>query len=314
MKDETAKAEYRYLLAAAIGSALIGCAGVAFSFITSSQAILLDGLFNLVYFAAGLFTLKVARLVQRGDDQRFPYGYGFFEPLINGMKGVLVLGVTLMAIVGAVEALVTGGRAIAPGWAIAYAVLATTACCALALITRRGAKRTGSPLIRADAENWLVNGAISGAVLLAFVGVYLMQGTDLEFLVPYADPTLVLVIVAISISIPIRMAWDALMELLNRAPRPAIVERVTRTIEACTAELPVQKLFVRVVQPGRTRMVLVHVVLPRDYRVEGLAALDALRAETEKKLKEDHPETALDLVFTADPTWGAPARERAGSA
>jgi len=41
---------------------------------------MLDGLFNLAYFAAGLFTLKVAALVQQGDDGRFPLGYAFSNP------------------------------------------------------------------------------------------------------------------------------------------------------------------------------------------------------------------------------------------
>ena len=79
---------------------------------SSSQAILLDGLFNIAYLAAGLFTIRVAALLAGGDDERFPFGYGFFEPLVNGIKGLLVLGVTVMALYGAVQALFTGGREI----------------------------------------------------------------------------------------------------------------------------------------------------------------------------------------------------------
>ena len=49
------------------------------------------------------------------------------------------------------------------------------------------------------------------------------------------------------------------------------------------------------------------VVLPADFRVYGLPMPDILRAETLKKLKEAHPATALDVVFTADPDWGEPS-------
>ena len=307
MKSKNDNPERKALLISAMGTLIIGCVGLISSVISSSQAIMLDGLFNLTYFATGLFTLKVARLVQKGDDERFPYGYAFFEPLVNGLKGVLMLGVSIMALVGAVEALFSGGRSIAAGTAIAYGIFATTACWSLAFTTRKGAERSGSPLVQADAENWLVNGAISSAVLLTFVGILLIRGTRLEFLTPYVDPSLVVIVVLISISVPVRMAWQALMELLNRTPSPEIVQQVQQIVEAGLVDLPVQQLYVRVVQAGRTRMVMTHVVLPSDYQVEGLPQFDALRAKTNEDLKKVHLNTILDMVFTADPGWGAPA-------
>ena len=178
------RAERKALILSAVGNLIIGVVGIIIAAVSKSQAIMLDGLFNLSYLATGLFTLKVAALVQQGDDERFPFGYAFFEPLVNGMKGVLVLGISIMALVGAVQALFSGGRAIAAGTAIAYGIFAATACCVLAWVTRRGAKRSGSPLVIADAENWLVNGAISSAVLLAFISILIIRNTSLNFLVP----------------------------------------------------------------------------------------------------------------------------------
>lgn len=133
-----------------------------------------------------------------------------------------------------------------------------------------------------------------------------VKNSSLEYIVPYIDPALVLIVVLISISVPVRMAWQALMELLNRAPSPEVVQQVDDIVKKCTAELPIQSLFVRVIQPGRTRMVMAHVVLPTDFQVEGLPSLDTLRDETLKELKRAHLATVLDMVFTADPVWGAP--------
>jgi predicted Co/Zn/Cd cation transporter (cation efflux family) len=231
-------------------------------------------------------------------------GYGYFEPLINGFKGMLVLGLTIMATADAVQALFSGGRNISPGLASIYGLFATIACWTLAAVTHRGARRSGSPLIRADAKNWTVNGAISSAVLMAFLCIFLIRETRFAFLVPYIDPSLVLVVGLISISVPVRMAWQAMMEMLNRAPSQEVVKEVTGIIMRSTATLPVQDLIVRVVQPGRTRMVLAHVVLPEDYRIDSLPLLDGLRADTLARLQEAHPATMIDLVFTSDPDWG----------
>jgi cation diffusion facilitator family transporter len=300
------RTEHRALVISAAGNLIIGVVGIIFSIFSGSQAIMLDGLFNLSYFITGLFTLKVAGLVQQGDDERFPFGYAFFEPLVNGLKGVLVLGLSVMAFVDALQALFAGGRTVAGGMAVAYGIFATTACWSLATVTRRGAGRTRSPLVVADAENWTVNGAISSAVLLAFISIPVLKRTSLTFMVPFVDPSLVLIVIMISISVPVRMAWQALMELLNRAPSEEIVREVYDIVKGCIKNLPVQKLFLRIIQPGRSRLVLAHIVLPADFKVDGLPTLDAFRAGTLKKLQETHPATALDMVFTADPDWGAP--------
>ena len=291
------------------GNLIIGMVGVLIAILSHSQAIMLDGVFNLIYCGTGLFTLKVARLVIRGDDERFPVGYGFFEPLINGIKGLMVLGISVMALIGAIEALFSGGRSIALGYATAYGVFATCACWSLALLTHRSARQTNSPLLRADAENWLVNGAISSPVLLAFVGVFLIQDSPYSFLTPYIDPLLVLTVVLISISVPIRMAWRALMELLNRAPEPEVVENVEQVVNQCLTELPVTESFIRVLQPGRTRMVSVHVVMPDDYRIAGLGQLDDIRTRVLSALQKLHGSTFVDVIFTADRRWGAPLGE-----
>ena len=304
--EDRSRAELRCLVASAVGNLVIAMVGLTVSFLSRSQAILLDGLFNLIYFATALFTLKVARLVLKGDDERFPYGYAFFEPLVNGLKGVLVLGVSLMALFGAAQALIAGGREISPGLALAYGIFATIAGWVLALLTFRGARRSESPLVRADADNWVVNAAVSACVLLAFGAIFVIRDTKLAWLVPYVDPLIVLLVVLVSLAVPLKMVWRALMELLNRRPAGEVVDRVTEIVRTGTAELPVEALYVRVIRPGRTLMVGAHVVLPAEFGVERLSALDKVRRDTLARLAEAHPGTILDLFFTTDAEWGKP--------
>ena len=306
MDASNLRLEKKYLLISAFGNVLVGGIGIVVAAVSSSQAILLDGLFNLTYFATGLFTIRVASLVAGGDDERFPHGYAFFESLVNGIKGMLVLGVSIMALVGAVQALFTGGREVDAGMGIGYAVFASTACCVIAVITRRGTQSTGSPLLRADAENWVVNAAISCCLLVAFAGILLLRVMGLAALAPYVDPVVVLAVVAISIFVPVRMASRALMELLNRAPTKDVIRQVTDIVDANLTGLPVQERFIRVVQPGRQRMVLVHVVLSTDYRPDGLSPMDAIRQRTYDALREAHVATIVDVLFTAERQWGAP--------
>jgi predicted Co/Zn/Cd cation transporter (cation efflux family) len=95
------RTESSALLLSAGAALLIGGVGVAAAMATNSRAILLDGLFNLCFFVTALFALRVAHLLKRPDDACYPYGYLYFEPLINTVKGLLILGISLFARVDA---------------------------------------------------------------------------------------------------------------------------------------------------------------------------------------------------------------------
>ena len=300
------KVEEKALIYSAIACIATALVAALAAFYSGSQAILLDGLFNLTYFLASLFTLRVSRLVMKGDDEHYPAGYSFFEPLVNGMKGLLILGVSIMAMLGAIEALFSGGRNINPGVAVAYAAIATSVGVIMTLVSRSGFAKSQSPLVKADADGWIVNAAVSSSVLLAFGSIYLIQDSEYAYLTPYVDPAVVLIVVLISISVPIRMAWQAIQGLLNRAPSAEIVSSVRASVEDSLGELPVEDLFVRVLQPGRIRAISIHVVLDENYEPESLTALDEQRHKTLESLKQQHPMIVMDMLFAHEREWGAP--------
>lgn len=299
------QAELKGLRISAAGALVVGCIGILFSQITGSRAILLDGAFNLVYFVVSLLTMKVAHLVYRGDDIRFPVGYSFFEPLINGIKGVLILGISSMALLDAVSALFSGGRIIDPGAASLYGVFAATVCSLVALLLKRQTRASTSPLLNADAASWVVNAAISGAVLATFIVITLIDRTSWRSIVPYVDPLLVILIGAITLGVPVRIARQALMALINRAPPTAVRDEVGACVERALTDLGREQTTVRVLQPGRARMVMVHVVLSPQLSLS-VEEMDAYRNKIFEHLQRIHPMTILDVVFTKDPAWGAP--------
>ena len=91
------KSEKKSLILSTLASLLVGILGITFSIITNSGVILLDGLFNISYFVTAIFTIRILTIIKRPDDEKFPFGYGYFEALINAVKGLLILGVSLIA-------------------------------------------------------------------------------------------------------------------------------------------------------------------------------------------------------------------------
>ena len=114
-------AETRALVLSAAAALVLGIVALIMALAAGSGAILLDGAFNLCFFVTALVTLRVARLLERPDDQQYPFGYLHFEPLINMVKGLLILGVGLIALIDAAFSLYRGGTEVSAGLALAYA-------------------------------------------------------------------------------------------------------------------------------------------------------------------------------------------------
>jgi len=300
------KTERGVLILSAVMSVVVGSTAVTAASLTQSKAILLDGLFNLIYFLVALITVRISVLAVQPDDRKFPFGYGYFESLVNAGKGLLILGVALFALVDAVLALLDGGRSIVAGPAIVYALFATFACSTTAWVLHRSRRHTDTPLVRADFENWLVNALISSAVLLTFCLIPVARWLDWHSVIPYVDSVLVIAVVLFCLSVPIRMARGAIMELLNRTPPRALRRPVLAAIDAALTELPVRQCQVRMVRPGRQLYVMIHVVLPESYALTSLAQLDALRDRLQRAVSAVYPNQITDTLFTADPKWAEP--------
>ena len=57
--------------------------GISFGIFIQSEAILLDGFFNVVSFIMALITLGVAWLQKQPENENFNFGYLSFIPLVN---------------------------------------------------------------------------------------------------------------------------------------------------------------------------------------------------------------------------------------
>ncbi|MDN7131178.1 cation diffusion facilitator family transporter [Halomonas sp. MC140] len=300
------KTESSTLAFSAFMALLIGCAGITATLASNSQAILLDGLFNLIYFSIALVTIKVSKLASRPDSESYPFGYNYFESLVNLCKGLLILGVSIFALVDAVAALLTGGREISAGIAVLYALFATAACSLTAWVMHRSQRHVHSPLVSADKLNWMVNSLISAAILMAFCLVMLFEQMGWYTVLPYVDSVLVIAVVILCFGVPIRMASQALRELLNKTPEEAIAEPVRQAVARGLVDIDTVEVRVRMVRPGRMLYVMVHVVLPETADVS-IISQDELRDRIDNEVRRYYAPVVCDVVFTADTRWAAPS-------
>lgn len=300
------RSERAALLLSTLAALVIGTVALVAALLSRSHAVLLDGLFNIAYFATALVTLRVARLLERPDDARFPFGYIYFEPLINTVKGLLILGVSVFALFEAGRALLGGGRAVELGPALGYGVFATLACALVWAVLARAPGRRASPLVEADVQNWMVNTLVSGGVLAGFCAAWALTRAGREGLAAFVDPALVAGVVLVSLAVPIRMAGEGIAALLNRAPAEAVTGPIRAAVAEALAGLPLRALYVRTVKPGRTTYVTIHALVAEAAAGMDLAQADALRRRVVAALAAGHAPVVVDVVFTTVEAYAAP--------
>ena len=277
--------------------------GITFGLLTQSDAIMLDGFFSLVGFAMAVVTIRVAWLVQQPPDEHFHFGYAQFEPFLNTVKGLLMLGVSGFAVAGAVDALLHGGRDLNAALAVVYAIIALSGCFVVAGLQRRAARRTGSPLLEVDYRNWLIDGILSGVVALVFVAALILGRTDWAHVVPYIDPVLVIVVVLAIIAVPLGIIREGAREILGFAPAPAIQADVRGRVESAIGDVPVKATHVSMMKIGRFFYILNQIVVSPEFRPGRVAELDEVRERIARAMDGFEPTPIVDTVFTEDEKW-----------
>ncbi len=274
--------------------------GIGFAILTSSDAIMLSGVFSLISFVVGLLTLKVAELVEGPDDEHFHFGYAYFEPLLNTIKGLLVLVVCALALASAVGSLFQGGRSLDAGWAIIYAAIAASGCLLIALVERSWAKKANSPLLDVDVKNWTLDFFVNAGVGAAFLLAFWLAGTRWSHLVPFVDPVLLAALVLVLIWVPVKTVKDNVAELLVTAPPAPLQHEVRGRFNRATQGLAVEKTYVRMSKVGRYFYVLNQIVVPQSFRLDRVKQLDDIRRKIADELADIHPKIVMDTLFTED--------------
>jgi len=300
MSVPTVNEETRALKISIAGAAFMVVSGLLFFWLTRSEAILLDGVFSSIGFLMAMLTLKVAQLVVLPDDDHFNFGYAHFAPLINLLKALLMLVLSIVAAASAVYALFAGGRPLAVGVAVIYGALGTLGCFIFAFIISRAAKRTGSELVAVDAKGWVIDTLLTAAVLAAFLFGWFIQDGPLAAWLNYIDPLLVIILVAVSLPIPLQIFVANLKDFLGHAPEAGVHEAVEAGFLEAVRDVPLKDHRIRLLRLGNTLNILIHMQPDKGFTVNGVADLDFLRDKIRAELDKLGARIVLDVLFVDD--------------
>ncbi len=290
---------------------LIAVIGVIFGLISGSFSIVFDGVYSLVDAGMSLLALVVVRLItsfarseqlSRKLRERFTMGFWHLEPMVLALNGLLLVGVAAYALINAIGSLLSGGRDLAFGTALAYAAVTALACLTMVAIESRANRQINSDFIRMDIRAWLMSAGITVALLIAFGLGYLIQDTAWAWLSPYIDPAVLALVCLVIIPMPIPTVRQAIADILLVTPADlkARVDAVAADVVARHGFLSHRAYVARV---GRSRHIELYFVAPAGLAARSLEAWDALRDEIGAAIGDAGPDRLLTVAFTADPEW-----------
>ncbi|WP_303290168.1 cation diffusion facilitator family transporter [Marinobacter sp. SS5-14b] len=219
------------LTLSAVGAGLFAVAGIGWGLWVDSLVILFDGAYSMVSLALSLLSLYAARLVRRPATEDYPFGMGAVEPLVIAVKGLVIALVCVLSLVSAVVSLLQGGRPVDADMAMIFGAVNVVGCLGVWCYLRWSSARNGSGLVQAEQSQWLMDSALSAAVMIGFAVAWLLERSQWSELAVYADPVMMLVISVYFMTVPVKMILASVRELLLAAPREDAMDDIHEALE-----------------------------------------------------------------------------------
>ena len=304
MDDARTARDQRLLMFSIWASAGFAVLSSVWGILSGSSMIVFDGLYSFVSIGLSVLAVIALRFSRRGADERFPWGRDAAEPLVVVIKAATLAALCAYAAVGGILDIVNGGREVAVGSAVVYAVVATIGGVAVGLVLRR-ATRDGSNLVRAEATEWLGDALLSVGVLIGFLFAYALVAAGRADLAAYVDPGMVTLVSLAFLWVPIKLIVSGLREILSMAPEADVLAQLRACVAAVEERYAFSESFLRASKVGDRMDIEIDFVVDAESTVRTIADSDTVRQDLNEQLAALGYERSVVVTFTADPRWAA---------
>ncbi len=220
----------------------LGTAKLAAGVVTSSHALIADGVHSLSDLVTDGVVLLSAKRASADADEDHPYGHARVETVATVLVGISLLLVATGIAVNAMEQLV-GAAAIStpPLWALMVAVVSISAKEASYRYTIRAAEQYRSDLLEANAWHHRSD-ALSSMVVVVGVGGAMMGLSSVDALAGIGVSLMLA-------GVGIRLSWGGLRELVDTGLEPARLDAIAEVILAVDGVLALHRLRTRRMGP-----------------------------------------------------------------
>ncbi len=265
---------------------------------TRSQAILFDAMYDSSELVVIGLTLFLTPLFYKPISEKHPFGFGQVECVFIIIKAFMMLAVTLGLSINSIEIVLSGGNTIDEQQVSVFQfALGSTALIVYICLSRIN-KKISSPTAKAEIMGWKLDVFSGFGMAVAFYTSSFFAGTPLEFIRPYFDQVVSLVIVVLMVPSFIKMIITSIKDVFLFAPDEKILEYVRQQADQVLKDFNFNLEFCDVTRTGRKIWVSIYfTVNEKILQVQDLKrATKKINAELSKEFEDFYAELVLEPV------------------
>lgn len=301
--NTTKTVEKQTLIVGAILNLIMAVSGWLAFYLSSSQALLLDGNFSFIIFLSTLVAIKISVIKSR-QTKLFPFGQYVYEALYALLKGLMIIGMLLAALTDNLSKIfhfINGGKTnvLNTEVILIYSIAMTLLCFGMAIYYKYKNKKmnNASTLLRTEHSAAIIDGFMSFATGAALVGIsYLDPQGDFGFLNYIGDSILVILLCLFLGKGPLILVRDSFIELAGGTLQNQVEKK---TIEAILIKhLPYKELLVDsyISKTGSSYLVVAY-LSAQELEKLGFEKIEHIKARINKNLKKQHQELIFEIVL-----------------
>lgn len=286
--------EKRILKISMAGSIIFMIAEGIMAYITRSNSILMDCIYDTAdLIMIGPFLLLVPLLYKPVTEKR-PYGFSQVESLFIIIKCSILIVITAQLVFYNVHIILRGGNHVNGGIVAAFELALSAGCILIYGVLIHYNKIFSSPSIKADLYMWRMDIIGSLGVGIAFIVQLLLQQTDLRWIIPYIDPMVAITMAIWLIAEPVRMVIEGIKNLILFAPNEEIMENIRMVVNKHLENYPYSVSFLDVIQTGRKAWVEIYIHSESDFISQN--QLKKAYSKIKKELREQYDQIYVELI------------------
>lgn len=250
--------EKRILLLSFVSGLLFAIAEFIFSIYSHSQSVLMDAVYDaseLIFIALILF---LTPLFYKPVSEKHPYGFFQVESIFLIIKVFMMLSVSFGVSAEIIESALSGGNPINEIHISSFQLFLGIISIIIYFVMKKMNNFLSSPTVNAELLGWKTDIAYSIGMSFAFFAGSFLKGTPLEFLSPYFDQIIAVIVMIFMLPESIKILWCSIKDVFLFSPDEETVNTIKDLCTGIMQESNFEPVFFDITRTGRHLWVAIY--------------------------------------------------------
>ena len=297
------KLENKILKISMVGALFFALFGIAWGWTVQSEMIIFDGLYSFISLALTMLSLYINNFMAKKELDKYPFGKYILEPLVISLKSLIIGGMCLYSLIGAIQDIVNGGNSVEYGSALIYSIVSVVGCGGVYIFMKKKGEKISSEMVKVEASQWLMDTLLSIGVLVGFVIAMIIRNTRFSWLNVYIDPMMVIMVSVVFIKMPIQSFINSFKEILCVKANDEINDDIYFIVKEIEKEYKFEDSISRVSKIGGELRIEIDFIYNEESKLKDLDQMDCVREKVYDAIKHIDYNKWLNVSFTGDKKW-----------